>query len=422
MKILKRLGGKILFFLVILGCIYPLPLAMPVEAAPAQYIEEAKLVIEEARKAGAEQKALDDFAAAKSWLLQAEKSYADSKSVISMLSTAKMKKAREEEIVFFATMSKLKAMIAVAKAKRNATLAELKDTQKDLADYQSAIAVLKEKIKEADKAKEVQAKAEAERKQLEEDKRLAAEMEAKKKKEIEETHKKVAELETLKKKELEDVRKKGAELDARKEKEIREAQLKEAQLAAEKEKAAMEAKLKAAALETQHAKEAMELKARNDKLSEEQRKLAVLQARMQAMEREKAMFAAAGNIPNVAVKLGDKKIIMTILVSKLFTPANDLKSSGKEILSNLAKFLKAHPDNKVTVLGHTDNKGKPEINQAISEKRAQKVREYLAAHQNIPPHQVTAEGLGATQPVETNATEEGRSLNRRVDVIIPVGE
>jgi len=422
MKILKRLGGKILFFLVILGYIAPLSLAMPVEATPTQYIEEAKLTIDQARQAGAEQEALDDFAAAKSWLLQAEKSYNDSKSVVSILSTAKTKKAKEEEVVFFATMAKLKAMIAAAKAKRSTTIAELKDTQKDLADYQSAFAVLKEKIEEADKAKEVQAKAEAERKQLAEDKRRAAEMEAKKKKEIEETQQKVAELETLKKKELEDVRRKGAELDAREEKGIQDAQLKEAQLAAEREKAAMEAKLTAAALETQRAKEAMERKVREEKLSEEQRKFAVLQARMQAMEREKAMLAAASNIPNVAVKLGDKKIILTILVSNLFTPANDLKSSGKEILSNLGKFLKAYPDNKVTVQGHADNKGKPEVNQAISEKRAQKVREYLAAYQNIPPHQVTAEGLGAVQPVATNATEAGRSLNRRMEVIIPIGE
>jgi outer membrane protein OmpA-like peptidoglycan-associated protein len=404
MKIFKRLGGKIVFFLLILGYVAPLSPAISVEATPAQHIEEAKLTIEQARKAGAEQKALDDFTSAKSWLLQAEKAYGDSKSVVSRLSTAKMKQAKEEEVVFLATMAKLKAMIAAAKAKRDTTIAELRDTQKDLADYQSSLAILKEKIAEADKAKEIQAKAEAERKQLE-----AAQQ-------------KLAELETVKKKELEDVRRKSNELETREEKGIQEAQLKEAQRAAEREKAAMEAKLKAAAIETQRAKEAIEGKVREEKLSEEQRKLAVLQARMQAMEREKALLAAASNIPDVAVKLGDKKIILTVLISNLFTPANDFKSSGKEILSNLAKFLKAYPGNKVAVQGHTDSRGKQEVNQALSEKRAQKIREYLVAYQNIPPHQVTAEGIGATQPVATNATEMGRSLNRRVEVIIPIGE
>ncbi|MCX5832757.1 MAG: OmpA family protein [Deltaproteobacteria bacterium] len=402
MKIFKRSGGRILFFLIILGFVVPLSPVMSAEATPAQFIEEAKLAIEQARKAEAEQKALDDFTAAKSWLFQAEKSYGDSNSGISIFSTVKMRKVKDDEVVFLATMAKLKAMIATAKANRDATIAKLKDTQKDLADYQSSLAILKEKIAEADKAKEIQAKAEAERKQLEE------------------AQQKLAELETIRKKELQDVRRGTAELEARKEKEVQEAQLKEVQRAAEKEKAAIEAKLKAAAIETQRAKEAMELKAREEKLSEDQRKLAALQVRMQALEREKAVLSAAGNIPNVAVKLGDKKIILTILISDLFTPANDLKPSGKEILNNLGKLLKANTDNKVAVQGHTDSRGKPEVNQATSEKRAQKVREYLVAYQNIPPLQVAAEGLGATQPVATNATETGRSLNRRVEVIIPI--
>lgn len=119
--------------------------------------------------------------------------------------------------------------------------------------------------------------------------------------------------------------------------------------------------------------------------------------------------------------MGDKKIMLTILVGNLFTSANDLKSSGKEILGNLGGFLKAYPNNKVAVHGHTDSRGKPELNQALSEKRAQKVREYLVAYQNIPPNQVVAEGLGAKQPVATNATEGGRSQNRRMEVIIPLG-
>ncbi|MDO8786112.1 MAG: OmpA family protein, partial [Syntrophales bacterium] len=382
MKIFKRSGGGMLFFLILLGyLVHPSPV-MSVEATPALYIEEAKLTIEQARKAGAEQKALDDFTSAKSWLSQAEKYYDESKSVKSILSTAKIKKAKEEEVVFLATMAKLKAMIALAKAKRDTTIAELKDTQKNLADYQSSLAMLKEKIAEANKAKETQAKAEAERKQLE-----AAQQ-------------KLAELETLKKKELEDVRRKSTELETREEKGIQEAQLKE----------------------TQRTKEAMERKVREEKLSEEQRKFAVLQARIQVMEREKAMLAAASNIPNVAVKLGDKKIVLTILLINLFTPANDLMSSGKEILSNIGKFLKAYPENKAVVQGYTDSKGKLEVNRVISEKRAQKVREYLVAYQNIQPHRVTAEGIGATNPVATNATETGRSQNRRMEVIIPIGQ
>jgi OOP family OmpA-OmpF porin len=50
------------------------------------------------------------------------------------------------------------------------------------------------------------------------------------------------------------------------------------------------------------------------------------------------------------------------------------------------------------------------------------VKEYLAVYQNIPAANIAAEGLGATQPVASNATEAGRALNRRVEVGIPIGQ
>jgi len=395
-----QLFGKILSLL-FLGLISLLPLAASAAETPTMAIEEAKFAIDQARKAGAEQRAYDDLSAAKSWLSRAEKEYAETKSFFSrakkMVSTDK---AKEEEIIHLATMAKIKAMTAEAKSRKAGALTELQDVQKELSDYQSALAIFKQKLAEGEKAKEAQAKAEAERKELKEAKRKAAEMEAQKRKELEEAQKKAAEIEALKQKELQ------------------EARLKEAQRAGEREKELGEAKLKAERLAMQHTKEEAEMKAREEQLAAEKQKLAALQKKAEALEREKAMLAEANKIPNVTVKSADKEMVITILAIHLFTPANDLKSSGKTILDRLGKFLKSYSNNQVVVRGHTDSVGKETTNQAISEKRSQRVREYLVAYQDIPSTRITAIGLGPSQPVASNSTEAGRALNRRVEITI----
>jgi outer membrane protein OmpA-like peptidoglycan-associated protein len=372
--------------ILLLGLIILLPLTVLAEETPVMVIEAAKTAIDQARKAGAEQLAQDDLSAAKSWLVQAEKAYEAANSIMARVSTAKMKRAREEEVIFLATMARTKGLTAEAKAKKQTTTAKLKEVQKDLADYQSAVAVMTEKLREAENAKEIQAKAEAERKHLGESQR------------------------------------KTAELEAMKQKEVREGRLKEEKLIAEKESAASQAKLMEAQLGAQRAKEAQEIRAREEKFAAEKEKMAVMQAKLQALEQEKAMLIAAGKIPKVSAEAGDKKIILTILAIDLFTSASDLTLAGKKILDGVGDFLKSYPDSKVLTRGHTDSAGKAAANQAVSEKRAQEVREYLVAYRNVSPGRVTAEGVGSAQPAATNASAAGRALNRRVELIVLTGE
>lgn len=387
-------------FLLFLSFILLLPLTSWGDETPTMVIEEAKFAIDQARKAGAEQKAYDDLSAAKSWLLRAEKQYDEARSFLSRLSTERTQKARDDEIIYLATMAKIKAMVAENKSKKDAQMKELQETRKDLGDYQGAVAVLMKKLEEAQKAKEIQAKAEAERKELEQAKRQAEELEAQKKREWEEAQKKAAEVATLKQKELQ------------------EARLKEAERAAAREKELAEAKLRAEQLSAQRVKAETEMKAREEKLAEERKKMAAWQAKAEAMERERNMLAAASKIPDVTVKTGEKEMVIAILAINIFTPTTELKPQGKEILGKVGSFLQAYPHHKVIVRGHTDSVGKQEANQVLSEKRARKVREYLVAYQDIQPTRVTAEGVGPSQPVATNATEAGRALNRRVEIAV----
>ena len=134
------------------------------------------------------------------------------------------------------------------------------------------------------------------------------------------------------------------------------------------------------------------------------------------------MMTEAGKITQATVKGGDREMVITILAVNLFTPATEVSSSGKGILDQVGGFLKKYPAASVQVRGHTDSTGSESTNRTVSEKRANKVREYLVAYQNVNPSQITAEGLGPSQPAASNATEAGRALNRRVEIAVQTGE
>ena len=112
-------------------------------------------------------------------------------------------------------------------------------------------------------------------------------------------------------------------------------------------------------------------------------------------------------------------------------PLPDLKSvnleldcapSGKPILDQVGALLQKYPQYAVVIRGHTDSQGSQATNEAVSEKRAEKVREYLVLNQNVASSRITALGLGPSQPVATNSTEAGRALNRRVEIAIVIEE
>jgi outer membrane protein OmpA-like peptidoglycan-associated protein len=85
-----------------------------------------------------------------------------------------------------------------------------------------------------------------------------------------------------------------------------------------------------------------------------------------------------------------------------------------EQLDNLATYLKENPSLKIQIEGHTDNQGDSKANKKLSLERAYNVREYLVS-KGIAGIRIKFVGLGDTQPVATNDSEENRKLNRRVE-------
>jgi outer membrane protein OmpA-like peptidoglycan-associated protein len=78
--------------------------------------------------------------------------------------------------------------------------------------------------------------------------------------------------------------------------------------------------------------------------------------------------------------------------------------------------LKANPELKLEVQGHTDNQGNDDYNLKLSQKRAETVAAYLQLF-GIDSGRLTPKGFGETKPVATNDTEDGRTRNRRVELV-----
>ena len=100
---------------------------------------------------------------------------------------------------------------------------------------------------------------------------------------------------------------------------------------------------------------------------------------------------------------------------------SDLREQSKQNLAELGRVLNKYPDTNVLIEGHTDSTGTEEYNKGLSRDRAESVGAYLS---QIPVQtsRFTVMGYGETQPVATNDTEEGRQLNRRVDIAIMANE
>jgi outer membrane protein OmpA-like peptidoglycan-associated protein len=110
---------------------------------------------------------------------------------------------------------------------------------------------------------------------------------------------------------------------------------------------------------------------------------------------------------------------VTLKAGALFdTGRADLKPAGQRELDELAARLKTMQGiDSVQITGHTDSQGQAASNQGLSERRAEAVKAYLVG-KGVDGQRISTRGLGASSPVASNATAEGRARNRRVELEI----
>lgn len=93
----------------------------------------------------------------------------------------------------------------------------------------------------------------------------------------------------------------------------------------------------------------------------------------------------------------------------------DISSSFYPTLNSLVKVFKEFDKNGIAITGHTDSTGSQQLNQDLSNRRAQSVADYLASN-GVPSARISAYGAAASQPIASNDTAAGRAQNRRVEI------
>ncbi len=136
-----------------------------------------------------------------------------------------------------------------------------------------------------------------------------------------------------------------------------------------------------------------------------------------AMNRRVEIKAADANFKPTALVLSsaeaDQEIADLARFIFFVTGKSQLQESSKAQLDLLAQYLKQYPNVAWEVQGHTDNTGNSDLNQKLSQKRAQAVVDYLVS-KGVSASQLTAKGYGDSMPAVSNDTAAGRAQNRRV--------
>jgi OmpA-OmpF porin, OOP family len=96
-----------------------------------------------------------------------------------------------------------------------------------------------------------------------------------------------------------------------------------------------------------------------------------------------------------------------------------VKSESKPTLDEIATLLRGQPKLKVVIVGHTDSQGDYDYNIDLSKRRAAAVAAQLTSAYGIAAARLRTAGVGFLAPVGSNATEDGRALNRRVELVAP---
>ncbi len=173
------------------------------------------------------------------------------------------------------------------------------------------------------------------------------------------------------------------------------------------------ASLEGESIEAQKARELLEAKERetNAQLEAEHRFQLRFVEVQKLFSKEQAEVYKQGH--DLVIRL---KAIRFPVGQSFITPDN------YELLSTVRSAIHTFGEPDIVIEGHTDSTGSAATNERLSQQRADAVREYFVANQTIKPERVMSIGYGAERPLSKNDTQAGRTINRRIDVIIRTAE
>jgi len=124
------------------------------------------------------------------------------------------------------------------------------------------------------------------------------------------------------------------------------------------------------------------------------------------------------NLPSVSVSTIPEGILINVGEILFRFDSDELSEGASEDLDNIVEVLKDFPNRKIRVIGHTDSTGPTDYNRSLSLKRARRTAVELKDRLPLLRSRITFIGMGESNPIASNDSEEGRRKNRRVEIII----
>ena len=164
-----------------------------------------------------------------------------------------------------------------------------------------------------------------------------------------------------------------------------------------------------------------EIRALDERLGGATAERAALVKRLEAQARVKAQFEEVEKMftkTEARVFREGNNVILRLVGLSFDSGASAIKQGSFDLLGKVEKAIDIFPRSELVIEGHTDSHGGDELNQKLSQERAESLQQYMINAMRIPSYRVIATGYGETNPVANNETAAGRAKNRRIDIVI----
>ncbi len=157
--------------------------------------------------------------------------------------------------------------------------------------------------------------------------------------------------------------------------------------------------------------------------ADQARRLAQAQSREAQLARREADLAMAAadslrmQLQSMTEQRDARGRVMTLSGAAFASGQHQLLPEARANLDRVVEFVQRYPDKPVRIEGHTDSRGSANLNQSLSQRRAESVRDALL-EEGVSAARLEAVGFGQDQPLADNASEQGRSQNRRVEIVV----
>ena len=136
-------------------------------------------------------------------------------------------------------------------------------------------------------------------------------------------------------------------------------------------------------------------------------------------EIESSLFAANNAIKNLGDNPAPNDVARALSIQVINFSIDDatLPEVNKELLDRAAKIISEVPNIKLMIVGHTDGQASDDYNNKLSLARAESVKQYLVS-KGVDADKLTVKGMGESEPIADNSTEQGRFHNRRIEFVV----